>query len=271
MVGGSQGPAPLLHVGSGSIYLVLMESRWAAYDSPLFYRLSVWTTDSSSRAVWKMVSGWVRKMVHSWEARDAKAGYKLLCSARDGEYYLKKKKRTSSRVGWSYIGGPLVAYLSSIKIQITKVTLTYLTYTKILHFNVFSQIPSWHFLLRVSDDFLASKPNQDFLFSMRKTGNFRENKPLGIMQNPVSPYGKALLSLQCNSFHVQSLYTPNKTVITRRKIHDIALHVKIFKDTSACLTDTPPKTAEAIMSDLIRYVSITPSYTPATITHTVGV
>lgn len=40
MVGGSQGLAPLLHVGSGSVYLGLMESRWASYDSPLLYRLT---------------------------------------------------------------------------------------------------------------------------------------------------------------------------------------------------------------------------------------
>lgn len=38
MVGESQGLDPLLHVGSGTIYLVLMESRWGCYDSPLLYR-----------------------------------------------------------------------------------------------------------------------------------------------------------------------------------------------------------------------------------------
>lgn len=38
MVGGSQVLASLLHVESGSVYLVLMESRWAS--SPLLYRLT---------------------------------------------------------------------------------------------------------------------------------------------------------------------------------------------------------------------------------------
>lgn len=40
MVVRSQGLASLLHVGSGSVYLLLMESRWAFYDSPLLYRLT---------------------------------------------------------------------------------------------------------------------------------------------------------------------------------------------------------------------------------------
>lgn len=40
LVGGSQGLALSLHVGSGSVYLVLMESRWASYDSPLLNRLA---------------------------------------------------------------------------------------------------------------------------------------------------------------------------------------------------------------------------------------
>lgn len=40
MVGGSQGLALQLHVGSGSVYLALMESRWASNASSLPYRLS---------------------------------------------------------------------------------------------------------------------------------------------------------------------------------------------------------------------------------------
>lgn len=35
LVGGSQGLAPLLHVRSGTVYLILIESRWAPNDSSL--------------------------------------------------------------------------------------------------------------------------------------------------------------------------------------------------------------------------------------------
>lgn len=66
MVGGSQGLAPLLHVGSGSVYLVLMESRWASYDYPVFYRL----TESgplipAARQSWAD-DLWMGKEEHRW-------------------------------------------------------------------------------------------------------------------------------------------------------------------------------------------------------------
>lgn len=35
LVGGSQGLAPLLHVRSGTVYPILIESRWAPNDSSL--------------------------------------------------------------------------------------------------------------------------------------------------------------------------------------------------------------------------------------------
>lgn len=59
IVGGSQGLALLLHVGSGSVYLVLMEPRWASYYSPLLHSLA-----HSGPAI---PAG---QLVLNWEARD---------------------------------------------------------------------------------------------------------------------------------------------------------------------------------------------------------
>ena len=60
---------------------------------------------------------------------------------------------------------------------------------------------------------LASKGNQAFLSSTEKTGGFKEKQAPGhnakMDSSPVFLYGKALLSLQGNSFHMQSpKYSP---------------------------------------------------------------
>lgn len=93
MVGGSQGLAPLLHVGSGSVYLVLMESRWASYDSPLLYRLTesgplipaagqswadhLWMGNDQYR--WFLIGGERWSMFHHGEA-----GCQLKCEVQLG-------------------------------------------------------------------------------------------------------------------------------------------------------------------------------------------
>lgn len=105
MVGGSQGLAPLLHVGSGSVYLVLMESRWASYDSPLLYRL----TESGplippARQSW-VDHLWLDKEEHRWFLigrhemvmfHNGKAGYlfkykvqhgKTVCTGSDRKHW----------------------------------------------------------------------------------------------------------------------------------------------------------------------------------------
>lgn len=66
MVGGSQGLAPQLHVGSGSVYLFLIESRWAPCDSSLLYSL----TESealiaAARQSWAD-DLWMGKKEHKW-------------------------------------------------------------------------------------------------------------------------------------------------------------------------------------------------------------
>lgn len=75
MVGASQGLAQQLHVGSGSVYLVLMESRWASYDSSPLQACSVWTTNCINQAElgWSSLHRQGRtQMVLNWEVRDGR-------------------------------------------------------------------------------------------------------------------------------------------------------------------------------------------------------
>lgn len=63
LVGGSQGLAPLLHVRSGTVYLNLIESRWAPNDSSLL-RQPEWLIPAASQS-WAD-DFWMCKGEHEW-------------------------------------------------------------------------------------------------------------------------------------------------------------------------------------------------------------
>lgn len=135
------------------------------------------------------------------------------------------KERTGlhSALGWSYDNRELAALLGfinnaqDISFESAVCTISEPAFT------IFSPLRSPDCLLLREDRGLQGKINSLGIIHQWPLASF-------------SPDGKALLSPQGNSFHVQSPNIPNKTVITTWKKTDVMSQAS-KSDTSACLRD----------------------------------